>query len=151
RGQKPLSEPFHVSHLPCFRPIRGAKVPVSSPQHSILVDPFFYRSRIHIRSREGSVPSKNGGGVSIPSASLGERVRSARKGLGMSQAQLAGDELTKGFISQLESGSVRPSIRSLQIIASRLGKPLDHFLGDEVLSTEKRVAFHRLAAEAAAE
>ena len=97
------------------------------------------------------MPGKNGGGVSITSASLGERVRTARKALGMSQAQLAGDELTKGFISQLESGSVRPSIRSLQIIASRLGKPLDHFLGDEVLSTEKRVAFHRLAAEAAAE
>lgn len=95
--------------------------------------------------------SKNGGSVSIVSASLGERVRTARKALGMSQAQLAGDELTKGFISQLESGLVRPSIRSLQVIASRLGKPLDHFLGDEVLSTEKRVAFHRLAAEAAAE
>lgn len=97
------------------------------------------------------MPGKNGGGVSIAGASLGERVRSARKTLGMSQAQLAGEELTKGFISQLESGLVRPSIRSLQIIAGRLGKPLDHFLGDEILSTEKRVEFHRLAGEAAVE
>jgi len=97
------------------------------------------------------VPGKNGGGVSIAGASLGERVRTARKALGMSQAQLAGEELTKGFISQLESGTVRPSIRSLQIIAGRLGKPLDHFLGDEVLSSEKRVIFHRLAAETAVE
>ncbi len=82
---------------------------------------------------------------------LGERVRSARRERGMSQAQLAGEELTKGFISQVESGLVRPSVRSLQIIAGRLGKSLDYFLGDAPLAAEKRLAFHRLAAEAAAE
>ena len=92
---------------------------------------------------------KNGGGVADLASGLGERVRAARKELGLSQAQLAGDELTKGFISQLESGQVRPSIRSLQHIATRLGKPLDYFLGDEPLATGKRLAFHRLAAEAA--
>jgi len=91
-----------------------------------------------------------GSGAAIDGA-LGERVRAARKALGMSQAQLAGEELTKGFISQLESGQVRPSIRSLQVIASRLGKPLEYFLGDEPLAAAKRVAFHRLAAETAAE
>ena len=69
----------------------------------------------------------------------------------MSQAQLAGEELTKGFISQVESGLVRPSVRSLQIIATRLGKSLDYFLGDAPLAAEKRLAFHRLAAEAAVE
>jgi tetratricopeptide (TPR) repeat protein len=82
---------------------------------------------------------------------LGERVRSARRQLGLSQAQLAGEELTKGFISQLESGLVRPSIRSLQLIAGRLGKPLDYFIGDEPLAAGKRLEFHRLAAESAAE
>jgi tetratricopeptide (TPR) repeat protein len=82
---------------------------------------------------------------------LGERVRTARRERGFSQAQLAGEELTKGFISQVESGLVRPSVRSLQIIATRLGKSLDYFLGDAPLATEKRLAFHRLAAEAAAE
>ncbi len=94
---------------------------------------------------------KNGGGVAVADGTLGERVRTARKALAMSQAQLAGDELTKGFISQLESGSVRPSIRSLQIIASRLGKTLEYFLGDAPLATGRRLAFHRLAAETAAE
>lgn len=91
---------------------------------------------------------KSGSGVAV---ALGQRVREARKELGMSQATLAGDELTKGFISQLESGQVRPSIRSLQIIATRLGKPLDYFLGDEPLAAGKRLAFHRLAADAAVE
>jgi len=97
------------------------------------------------------VAGKHGGGITSVASGLGERVRTARKELGLSQAQLAGEELTKGFISQLESGLVRPSIRSLQLIAGRLGKPLDYFLGDESLATEKRVAFHRLAAETAAE
>ena len=82
---------------------------------------------------------------------LGERVRAARRERGMSQAQLAGEELTKGFISQVESGLVRPSVRSLQIIALRLGKGLDYFLGDAPLAAGKRLAFHRLAGEAAAE
>jgi len=88
--------------------------------------------------------------VSEGGQTLGARVRSARRDAGISQAQLAGDELTKGFISQIESGQVRPSIRSLQHIAAKLGRPLDYFIADEPLATTKRVAFHRLAAEAAA-
>ncbi len=95
---------------------------------------------------------KHGNGVTrAAKTDLGERVRTARKARGFSQSKLAGDELTKGFISQLESGTVRPSIRSLQIIAARLGKPLEYFLGDEPLEAEKRVAFHRLAAATAVE
>ncbi len=89
--------------------------------------------------------------VSNSGQTLGERVRAARREAGLSQAQLAGDELTKGFISQIESGLVRPSIRSLQHIAQKLGKPLEYFIGDEPLAATKRVTFHHLAAEAAAE
>src|SRR5258708_37147941 len=89
--------------------------------------------------------------ASQPGPTLGDRVRSARREVGLSQAQLAGDELTKGFISQIESGLVRPSIRSLQHIAQKLGKPLDYFIGDEPLAATKRVTFHHLAAEAAPE
>ena len=97
------------------------------------------------RSTAGGSGTVSGGGT------LGERVRAARHDAGLSQAQLAGDELTKGFISQIESGLVRPSIRSLQHIASTLGRPLDYFIADEPLAAIKRVTFHRLAAEAAAE
>lgn len=86
-----------------------------------------------------------------PPTTLGERIRAARHERGLSQSQLAGAELTKGFISQVESGLVRPSLRSLQLLATRLGKSLDYFLGDETLAAEKRVAFHQLAARAAAE
>lgn len=84
-------------------------------------------------------------------SALGERVRAARREAGLTQSQVAGAELTKGFISQVEAGQVRPSIRSLQLIAGRLGRPLDYFLGDEPLADSKRFAFHRIAAEAALE
>ena len=84
-------------------------------------------------------------------ATLGERVRAARREACLTQGQVAGAELTKGFISQVETGQVRPSIRSLQLIAGRLGRPLDYFLGDEPLADSKRFTFHRLAAEAALE
>src|SRR5260221_12541184 len=90
-----------------------------------------------------------GSSVSDGGKSLGERVRSARRDAGLSQAQLAGDELTKGFISQIEPGLVRPSIPSLQHIASRLGRPLDYFIAAEPLTSTKRVTFHPPPAEAA--
>lgn len=84
-------------------------------------------------------------------ATLGQRVRAARKALGLSQSQLAGAELTKGFISQLESGLVRPSIKSLQLIASRLGRSVDYFLADATIPAAKRIGYHLYAAVAAAE
>ncbi len=91
------------------------------------------------------------GAVAESGKTLGERVRAARRDAGLSQVQLAGEELTKGFISQIESGLVRPSIRSLQHIASKLDRPLDYFIADEPLAANKRVQFHRLAAESAVE
>lgn len=89
--------------------------------------------------------------VITPSSTLGERVRAARHERGLSQSQLAGAELTKGFISQVETGVVRPSLRSLQILAARLGKSLEYFLGDERITAAKRATFQLLAALAAAE
>ena len=46
----------------------------------------------------------------------------------MTQQELAGRELTRGFISQLEKGIVMPSLKSLELIASRLYKPVAYFL-----------------------
>ena len=80
---------------------------------------------------------------------LGERVRAARLAAGLSQKELAGAALTKGFISQIESGQVRPSVRSLQHIATTLGRPIAYFVADEAVTAGKRVTFHRLAAEGA--
>ncbi|HEY8486377.1 MAG TPA: tetratricopeptide repeat protein [Limnochordales bacterium] len=62
---------------------------------------------------------------------IGQRIRRRREELGITQQELAGRELTRGFISQLEKGIVMPSLKSLEIIAARLHKPLAYFLQEE--------------------
>ena len=74
---------------------------------------------------------RRAGDVDGRARALGEKIRAARKELKMTQAELAGTDFTKSFISQVEKGFARPSIRSLQIIAGRLNKPIAFFLDDE--------------------
>ena len=63
-------------------------------------------------------------------AGLGDRLRTLRLSRGLTQSQLAGDDLTKGFISQVESGRTRLSLRAAQIVAGRLGVPISDVLGE---------------------
>jgi len=55
---------------------------------------------------------------------VGERVRSLRTARGISQAELAGKDFSKGFISLVETGRTRMSMRAAEIIAGRLGVAL---------------------------
>ncbi len=61
-------------------------------------------------------------------SSLGERIRARRKELGLTQSQLGGADLTKGFISLVEKGRARPSLETLVLLARRLQKPVGYFL-----------------------
>ncbi|HLW46261.1 MAG TPA: tetratricopeptide repeat protein [bacterium] len=61
-------------------------------------------------------------------SSLGERIRARRKELGLTQSQLGGAELTKGFISLIEKGRAKPSIETLILLAKRLQRPIGYFL-----------------------
>ena len=62
--------------------------------------------------------------------SLGERIKSLRKNLKMTQTDLAGSEMTKSMLSQIENNLAMPSMKNLQYLASRLGKPASYFLED---------------------
>jgi tetratricopeptide (TPR) repeat protein len=55
-------------------------------------------------------------------------VRRARLDAGLSLAQVGGDELTRQAIHLIETGKTRPSMRSLRVIAKRLGVPVSTFL-----------------------
>jgi len=46
----------------------------------------------------------------------------------MTQAQLAGNDFSKGFISLVETGKTRMSLRAAGILAARLGIPLSALL-----------------------
>jgi RNA polymerase sigma factor (sigma-70 family) len=55
---------------------------------------------------------------------LGKKIRDIRLARGMTQAQLAGEDFTKGFISLVETGRTRISLRAGEIFAARLGVPM---------------------------
>jgi tetratricopeptide (TPR) repeat protein len=52
---------------------------------------------------------------------LGNKIRELRIARGMTQAALAAPDFSKGFISLLETGRTRASLRAAQILAGRLG------------------------------
>lgn len=59
---------------------------------------------------------------------LGSRIRDMRRRLGLSQAELAGDELSPSYISLLEAGKRTPSEEVLRGIAKRLNCDPDFLL-----------------------
>ena len=70
-------------------------------------------------------------GESALTTAIGTKIRALRQALGLSQQQLAGKEMTRVFISLVESGKNTPSPENLRTIAHRLGKPVDYFLQDK--------------------
>jgi transcriptional regulator with XRE-family HTH domain len=86
------------------------------------------------------------------------RVRQARLERGLSLAELAGADVSRAFIHQLEQGLARPSLPVLEMIAERTGKPIGFFtsgpeaegagavpdLASELMSLSRRL--ERLAA-----
>lgn len=59
---------------------------------------------------------------------LGARIRKARLEQGLTQEKLAGPEFTKGYVSALERGAVRPSLKALEVFSNRLSIPISDFL-----------------------
>lgn len=67
---------------------------------------------------------------------IGERIRTHRLSMGLTQLQVAEPEYTKAYISALETGIARPSMRALSIIAERLNcVPSDLVDDDRALPT----------------
>lgn len=59
---------------------------------------------------------------------IGHRLRTARLTSGLTQRQLAEPEFTRGYVSQLENGLIRPSVKALHILARKLHRPVSWFL-----------------------
>lgn len=65
---------------------------------------------------------------SVDPSALGARLRAARLARGMSQTELAGDDVSVGYVSRIESGSRRPQLAVLTAFAARLQTPVDQLL-----------------------
>ncbi len=76
---------------------------------------------------------------------VGTRIRAQRLALGLSQQQLAGRELTPSFISAVELGKVGPSRETLELLASRLKRPVSDFLTGSQEATPLSQALLRTA------
>ena len=64
----------------------------------------------------------------IDPAQLGDRLRVARVSRGWTQTQLAGEHISVGYVSRIESGQRRPNASVLDDMANRLGVPVEHLL-----------------------
>ena len=71
---------------------------------------------------------------------LGEKLKQARLEAGLSQRQLCGEEITRNMLSLIENGAAKPSMKTLQYLAGRLGKNVSFFLEETaVLSPNQQV------------
>ncbi|MBI3521678.1 MAG: helix-turn-helix transcriptional regulator [Chloroflexi bacterium] len=69
---------------------------------------------------------------------LGARIRRARTEAGLSQGALAAPNFTRAYVSAIELGKIRPSMKALEYLANRLGKPTSFFLSDEAEESERK-------------
>src|SRR5919206_1535674 len=72
-----------------------------------------------------------------PAGGLGERVRRLRNERGLTQTELAEARVSKEYISQIETGKARPTPKTLEWLAERLGVDT-HYLVDGVSDREHR-------------
>src|SRR5437667_8680273 len=59
---------------------------------------------------------------------VGDNIREVRTKLGMTKAELAAPEFSISYISAIERGKIRPSLKALSILAKRLDVPLTFLL-----------------------
>ena len=62
---------------------------------------------------------------------IGERIRELRISKLMTQADLAGDHITRNMLSCIENGSANPSLSTIIYIAGRLGVPAGFLLAEQ--------------------
>ena len=62
---------------------------------------------------------------------MGQRILAARLAAGLSQRELAGEEITRNMLSSLEHDTANPSVATLRYLSARLGRPMGYFLGED--------------------
>lgn len=65
---------------------------------------------------------------SIDAAELGRRIRASRLAAGLTQADLAGEDVTAAYVSRIEDGQRRPGLHLLDRMANRMGTTLHQLL-----------------------
>lgn len=79
--------------------------------------------------------------------SLGEKIKRRRKELGMTLKDLAGERITPGQISLVESGKSNPSMDLLEYLANKLNISVEYIMESEETQAEKICLFYENIAE----
>lgn len=61
---------------------------------------------------------------------LGEKIKKLRMEKGLSQAQVAGDRITRNMLSQIENGVASPSMKTLEHLSTVLGVSVAYLLSE---------------------
>jgi transcriptional regulator with XRE-family HTH domain len=93
----------------------GARHPLDAASSTVLTDACHYLDLMRRGIRGSGIPINP------------NRIRQARIAAGLSLAGLAGNDVSRTFIHQLENGVSRPSPAVLDLIARRTGKPASYF------------------------
>jgi transcriptional regulator with XRE-family HTH domain len=80
--------------------------------------------------------------------SLGEKIKRRRKELNMTLKDLAGDRITPGQISLVESGKSNPSMDLLEYLAVELNTSIEYLMESEETQAEKICTYFENMAEA---
>ena len=62
---------------------------------------------------------------------LGQKIKKHRQALGLTQKALAGDEITRNMLSQIENDSALPSVGTLKMLAEKLDVPCGYLLSEK--------------------
>ena len=93
------------------------------------------RRRPSVRADDGALAKRIGG-----------RLKEARLRAGLTQQQLAGERYTKAYVSALENGLIRPSVKALDYLATRLGTTPGWLMASEAPTWTRLEADLELAA-----
>ena len=66
----------------------------------------------------------------MDNAELGRRLKNARLAKKMTQSEVTGNFITRNMLSQIESGTATPSMKTLEYLAGVLEIPMDKLLSD---------------------
>src|SRR5213592_2040407 len=70
---------------------------------------------------------------------IGQRLRRLRHERGFSQRELSSPGVSYAYISRIEGGARRPSVKALRMLARKLGVSADYLeTGSEIRDTEER-------------
>lgn len=68
--------------------------------------------------------------MELQAKKIGERIRQLRQKRGLTQKELAGEQMTRNMLSLIETGSALPSLASIAYLAEILDVPVDYFFSN---------------------